>query len=61
MGCRIMKHNISVKKIFLNEKQLILDLSKKRLITKYAVSVFNEMLNCEYWDNIVNHTDVNES
>ena len=36
-------------------------LVKKRLITKSAVSVFNEMLKNESLDNIINHTDVNES
>ena len=44
----------------MNEKQVILDLSKKRLIPKPAVSVFNEMLKNECWDNIINRTDVNE-
>jgi len=27
----------------------------------YVVSVFIEMLKNESWDNIINHTDVNES
>ena len=36
-------------------------LVKKRLITKSAVSVFIEKLKSESWDNIINHTDVNES
>jgi len=36
-------------------------LVKKRLITMYVVSVFIEMLKNESWDNIINHTDVNES
>jgi len=34
---------------------------KKRLITKSDVSIFIEMLKNESWDNIINHTDVNES
>ena len=34
---------------------------RMRLITKSAVSVFIEMLKNESWDNIINHTDVNES
>jgi len=34
---------------------------KKRLITKSAVSMFIEMWKNESWDNIINHTDVNES
>ena len=33
----------------------------KRLITKSAVSILIEMLKNESWDNIINHTDVNES
>ena len=36
-------------------------LVKKRLITMYVVSVFIEMLKNESWDNIINHTEVNES
>jgi len=36
-------------------------LVKKRLITKYAVSMFIEMLKKGSWDNIINHTDMNES
>jgi len=36
-------------------------LVKKRLITKSAVSMFIEMLKNESWDNIINHSDVNES
>jgi hypothetical protein len=36
-------------------------LVKKRLITKSAVSMFIEMLKKESWDNIINHTDVNEN
>jgi hypothetical protein len=36
-------------------------LVKKRLITKSAVSVFIEMLKNESWDNIINHTEVNNS
>ena len=36
-------------------------LVKKRLITISAVSMFIEMLKNESWDNIINHTDVNES
>ena len=36
-------------------------LVKKRLITKSAVSVFIEMFKNESWDNIIKHSDVNES
>jgi len=35
--------------------------AKKRLITKSAVSMFIEKLRSESWDNIINHTDVNNS
>jgi len=34
---------------------------KKRLITKSAVSMFIELFKNESWDNIINHSDVNES
>ena len=33
-------------------------LVKKRQITKSAVSAFTEMPKNEYWDNIINHTNV---
>jgi hypothetical protein len=36
-------------------------LVKKRLITKSSVPVFIEMLKNQSWDNIINHTNVNES
>jgi len=36
-------------------------LIKKRLITKSALSMFIEMLINESWDNIINHTNVNEN
>jgi hypothetical protein len=36
-------------------------LVKKRLITQIAVSILTEMLKNESWDNIINHTDVNDS
>ena len=36
-------------------------LVKKRLITKSAVSMFIELWRNESWDNVISHTDVNES
>jgi len=36
-------------------------LVKIRLITKFAVSLFTEKLKSESFDNIINHTDMNES
>jgi len=50
-----MKHNIFDRQIG-NFRHV-----KKKLITKSAWSLFIEMLKNESWDNIIHHTDVNES
>jgi len=34
---------------------------KKRLVTQFAVSILTDMLKNESWDNIINHTGVNDS